>query len=117
MDCEGADRQADFPCAAWHGREPIQKGFLLKNKRGWGMSRLIQTQAGWEAPSEEGKCLYAGTRLPCEEQMVAMIQGSSRGGMSPAAVMLPVPGCCHQPAHFSSLPKGGVGWGLWRLWL
>lgn len=34
MACEGADRLADFPCAAWHRREPTQKGFLLKNKRG-----------------------------------------------------------------------------------
>lgn len=48
---------------------------------------------------------------------MAMIQGSSRGGVSPAAVMLPVPGCCHRPARSFSLPKGGVGWGLWRLWL
>lgn len=77
----------------------------------------MQTRVGWEAPREEGKCLCAGTCLPCEEQTVAMIQGSNRGGVSPAAVILPVSGCCHQPARLFSLPKGGLGWGLWRLWL
>lgn len=39
MACEGADRQADFPCSAWHGREPIQKGFFyLKTKGGGGVT-------------------------------------------------------------------------------
>lgn len=42
----------------------------------------MQTQVGWEAPREEGKCLCAGTHLPSDEQIVAMIQGSSRGGVS-----------------------------------
>lgn len=93
MACEGADRQADFPCAAWHGREPIQKSLLLKNKRGWRVSLLMQTQVDWEAPREESKCLCAGTCLPCEEQVMAMIQGSSRGRVSQAAVMLLSPTC------------------------
>lgn len=29
MACEGADRQADFPCAALHGREAFQKGLVF----------------------------------------------------------------------------------------
>lgn len=71
----------------------------------------------WEAPRERGKCLCASPRLPFKDQIMAVSQGSSRGGKNFAAVMLPVPSCHHQPACVYPLPKGGVGWGLWRPWL
>jgi len=48
---------------------------------------------------------------------MATSRGSSRGGTSPTAVMLPVPSRRHQPARVSPVPQGGVGRGLWRLWL
>lgn len=75
------------------------------------MSFLMQTWVTpWWAGKHEGKeaNASAGTRLPCKEQIVARSRGSSRGGTSSAAVMLPVPGCRHQP-ELASLPCPKVG--------
>lgn len=37
MACEGADRQADFPCAALHRTHTFRKGLVLTEKANWGM--------------------------------------------------------------------------------